>query len=140
MNVVLDSNFILDVYFFKNETAVSLFHQLKKAGASFYRTSATFNELKHVLDREEFSKGTAFQEEILDSWSANSINFESPSPSTLKCRDPLDQKFIDLASSVAPSYLISKDKDILKLQRKASKLRMKFRRPDEFTTFRNLSD
>lgn len=140
MNVVLDTNFILDVYFFKNETAVRLFHQLEKAGARFYRTSATFDELKHVLDREEFSKGTASQEEILDSWTANSINFESPSPSALKCRDPLDQKFIDLADSVAPSYLISKDKDILRLRRKASKLRMKFRRPDEFTTFCKLSD
>ncbi len=140
MNVVLDSNFILDVYFFKNKTAVSLFHQLEKAGASFYRTSATFDELRHVLDREEFSKGNASRAEILDNWSAASINFESPLPSSLKCRDPLDQKFIDLAGSVAPSYLISKDKDILRLRRKASKLRMKFRRPDEFTTFCKLSD
>lgn len=140
MNVVLDTNFILDVYFFKNKTAVSLFHQLVKAGANFYRTSVTFDELKHVLNRDEFSKGTASKTEILDRWSAASINFESPLPSALKCRDPLDQKFIDLAGSVAPSYLISKDKDILRLRRKASKLRMKFRRPDEFTTFCKLSD
>ncbi len=132
INVVLDSNFILDVFFFNNPSSVSLFHRLERAGAHFYRSSSTLEELRHVLGRDEFAHSKIALAEVLERWSDASINFDSCSPSGLKCRDPLDQKFIDLAFSVSPSYLVTKDKDILRLRRKASKLRMKFRRPDEF--------
>jgi predicted nucleic acid-binding protein len=34
------------------------------------------------------------------------------------CRDPLDQKFLDLAVSVRAGWLITRDRDLLKLARK----------------------
>lgn len=132
MNVILDSNFILDVFFFKDSIAVPLFKELQKTGAQFYRTEETTEELKHVLMRDQFLHGDTSPSEVIHSWENASTLCSKPASCSLKCRDPLDQKFIDLAFSLAPCCLISKDNDILKLRRKASKLKMKFGRPDEF--------
>ena len=42
-------------------------------------------------------------------------------PAPWKCRDKTDQMFLDLAYSCRPAKLISKDKQVLKLAKRAAK-------------------
>jgi len=80
-------------------------------------SDATMNELVEVLFRKKFDKYFLNNEEKWSAIQRISLNavFFSPTESITACRDPKDDKFLELAISVSASCIITGDKDLLVL-------------------------
>ena len=55
---------------------------------------------------------------MLEAWQAVASLVAAIQSAPWVCRDPLDQKFLDLAVSTQAGWLITRDRDLLKLARK----------------------
>lgn len=80
-------------------------------------SDATMNELVEVLFRKKFDKYFLNDEEKWNAIQHISLNavFFSPTESITGCRDPKDNKFLELAVSANASCIITGDKDLLVL-------------------------
>lgn len=78
-------------------------------------SDATMNELVEVLFRKKFDKYFLNNEEKWSAIEHISLNavFFSPTESITACRDPKDNKFLELAVSANASCIITGDKDLL---------------------------
>ena len=54
-----------------------------------------------------------------DTWASMCPVVDEPSPAAMRCTDPDDQKFIDLALRSGASALLTRDRAVLKLARRA---------------------
>ena len=118
--LVLDTNVVLDLLHFSDAAALSILHALEAGRASCCVTTETLDELRRVLTYPEFKLDTAAQSGLLARYRALSRLTDTPVPNLNlpRCSDPDDQKFLELASSVAADFLVSKDKALLKLKRR----------------------
>ena len=79
-------------------------------------SSQTLTELKEVLARTKFDRYVS--QEIRLRFLANFLNLTRPIEITeaiTVCRDPKDNKFLELAVSGSAAYLVTGDKDLLVL-------------------------
>lgn len=121
--IVLDTNVLLDILVFDDERAHPLRAALENAQFKAVATSKTIDEFMDVISRDQFQLTIEQQAEILNQWRAWSslIDDESLAPAPWKCKDRDDQVFINLAFTLKPSTLISKDKQVLKIAKRAQK-------------------
>lgn len=117
---VLDTNVLLALWLFR-EPAVEPLRVAVEAGLlQPVCCQATDAEFAEVLNRPElFSIEPERQAALLDAWRARASPVEAIQSAPWVCRDPLDQKFLDLAISAGATWLITRDRDLLKLARKA---------------------
>jgi putative PIN family toxin of toxin-antitoxin system len=117
--VVLDTNILLDLFYFKDQSVEGLLNGLVAHKITAYTCADIWAELEEVLARKPFNQTWEQIKAIRD---LNSSLFEWLTPvvkrSGIKCSDPDDQIFIELAVTVAPCYLITKDKDLLRLSKR----------------------
>lgn len=120
--LVLDTNVVLDWLLFADAAVVPLAHLVTTGQARWVATDAMRQELEHVLTRSRTEAWQAASPDILASW----VRWVEPTvaqPTSLaqplRCSDPDDQKFIDLALQVGAAALISRDRAVLKLARRA---------------------
>lgn len=117
---VLDTNVLLDLWLFRDPVVEPLRTALAAGVVRAFRSPATDAEFAEVLGRPElFSIAPDRQALLLEQWQAAATPAEATRSAPWVCRDPLDQKFLDLAVSVRAGWLITKDRDLLKLARKA---------------------
>jgi putative PIN family toxin of toxin-antitoxin system len=121
--VVLDTNVVLDWLVFKDVTCSALAGQLQARQLGWHATQAMRAELVSVLPRPQFFGWNPDCEYILSTFDelACAIGVE-PIPSGLpspRCRDPDDQKFIDLALALGARWLFSRDRALLELAKPA---------------------
>jgi putative PIN family toxin of toxin-antitoxin system len=118
-SVVLDTNILLDLFYFKDKCVQELMNCLQHHEIRAYTCLAIWEELEEVLARKPFHQSPQQIQMIRDT---NSSLFEWLTPegkkSGIKCSDPDDQIFIELAFAVAPCLLITKDNDLLKLRKR----------------------
>jgi putative PIN family toxin of toxin-antitoxin system len=78
-------------------------------------SDATMNEFIEVLFRKKFDKYFLNNEERLNAIQNISSNgiFFSPTETITDCRDPKDDKFLELAVAANASCIITGDKDLL---------------------------
>lgn len=78
----------------------------------------TFQELSEVLGREKFDKiiPLKYRKSFLVNLKDNCIFYEIESTVDI-CRDPKDNKFLDVAITSNADYLITGDEDLLVLER-----------------------
>jgi putative PIN family toxin of toxin-antitoxin system len=118
-NVVLDTNILLDLFYFKDPSVQELFNRLVQRKITAYTCPDIWAELEEVLARKPFDQSIEQIKAIRDK---NSPLFEWLTPgvkkSGIKCLDPDDQIFIELAITVAPCLLITKDRDLLRLSKR----------------------
>ena len=116
--LILDTNVILDLLVFKDPGAepIRLLLDTKQVDAA--RTSASMAELRDVIGRPTFKLSREDQETILQAWESSSRLLENAAiePAPFTCRDPDDQVFIDMAYSLRPAFLLSKDLRVLELR------------------------
>lgn len=120
--VVLDSNVVLDWLLFRDPTAAALGAAIRAGSVHWFATLAMRNELEHVLTRPHFDGRPGSTQDVLVGWDRWAHPLAEPvgSPTgPLRCSDPDDQKFIDLALHCRPALLISRDKAVLRLARRA---------------------
>lgn len=121
--IILDTNILLDILVFDDERAHPLRAALDAKLLDTVATDKTFAELLDVIGREQFSLDKDQQHLIGEQWKswARIISDNELCQAPWKCKDRDDQVFINLAYSLRPSALISKDKQVLKIAKRAIK-------------------
>ena len=123
--VVLDTNILLDLFYFKDKSVLYLFECLKTEKVQGFTCELIWEEFAEVLARKPFNQTV---EEINLIWSNYQHLFKWQAPqrnnSGIKCSDPDDQIFVELAVELAPCSLITKDKDLLILHKKLQKFQV----------------
>ncbi len=121
--VILDTNILLDIFVFDDQRAHPLRAALSNQELDALVTEDTLDELMDVISRPQFSLDKQKQAEILLQWQSWSrlVKQSDLQVAPWKCKDRDDQVFINLAFSFKPSTLISKDKLVLKLAKRAIK-------------------
>lgn len=114
--MVLDTNIVLDVFVFDDPATQDLKEALRAGKISWLATLAMRDELVRVLTYATILKRlTVCQlgaQQVLAQFDALAALVDAPTRASVTCRDPDDQKFIDLAVA-HKSLLISKDKAVL---------------------------
>lgn len=121
--VVLDSNAVLDWLLFGDATMRPL-GQAIAAGQCRWITSTTLRgELEHVLARGLRSRPQVDTQPLWRAWQALACTVEQPAelppPPGLRCTDGDDQKFLALALAHGARWLVSRDRAVLKLRKRA---------------------
>ena len=121
--IILETNILLDIFVFEDVRASQLRNAVLNQQIKAYSNQASAAELKDVISRPLFSLEKKRQAEIMGQWqslsqSMEDINLEA---APWKCQDPDDQVFLDIAFTLRPSILISKDNAVLKLASRALK-------------------
>ena len=116
---VIDTNVLLDFWVFDDPAARSLRAALQDGRVNALRSGDSVDELTQVIMREKFDLATEARFGILREWDRLATPVERVFAAPLACSDPHDQKFLDLAYTARADWLVTKDKALLKLARRA---------------------
>jgi putative PIN family toxin of toxin-antitoxin system len=121
--VVVDTNVLLDCWAFDDPAARPLWQAIVDGDVTCLRSAATDGELLDVMQRPTFHARLAARgtdpARCLARWQAMAEPVERVFPAPWACTDPHDQKFLDLACTGRAGLLVTKDKALLKLARRA---------------------
>jgi len=116
---VLDTNVVLDCFVFRNVGCLPLRSALENDSVRWVATPAMREELAHVLGRGFDARWRADPAAVMAAWDRGAQLLPEPARSSLYCTDPDDQKFIDLALALNAPWLLTRDRAVLKLARRA---------------------
>jgi len=132
---VLDTNVVLDWLVFEDPHVQGLRQGVQDKRISVVTYEPALDELRHVLTYRQFKLDSARQEEVFNLYRAQTLVAALPEgfslhnlmlpPGFPRCRDRDDQHFLALAHHAKVDALVSKDKDLLKLKRRAGKFGVK---------------
>ena len=123
-SLVLDTNIVLDLFHFADPVALPILEALEAGNIVCWSDEATLAELKRVLTYPELKLDTETANVLLERYQKLSRPAAPGNAPPLPiCKDPDDQKFLELAARCGASLLISKDKALLVL---AGKPRLPF--------------
>ena len=132
--VVLDTNVVFDWLVFRNPGCALLAAAIEDGRLQWIATQAMQDELAHVLSRGVASAYSPDVPMINATWHRLARIVEPPLPTLvprLRCTDPDDQKFIELALHGA-RWLITRDRAVLKLGKRAAALGVTFTTPERW--------
>jgi predicted nucleic acid-binding protein len=120
---VLDTQAVLDWLYF-GDPATLHWETWRQAGHWHWVVGAAMrDELAHVLGRGSLPAGQGLAgPALLEVFDARARVLPAPVPTLanpLRCSDPDDQKFIDFALAHRVAWLVSRDRAVLKLKRRA---------------------
>lgn len=121
--IVIDTQVVMDWLVFRDARVQALTAAVTSGTLRWLVAPAMRDEIRHVLGRgiaASYAPDLAFIEAQFDTH-ALAVPAIAPQPpaSRLVCRDPDDQKFIDLALAANARWLISRDKAVLALAKRA---------------------
>ena len=115
-NVVIDTNIVLDAFVFKDPATAPLLDGLHSGALGWLATHPMREELERVLAYPKIVKRLTHHrldaDGVLAQFDALAQLKEVAPKAPLTCKDPDDQKFIDLAVA-HQSLLLSKDQAVL---------------------------
>ena len=116
--LVLDTNVILDLLVFKDPSTEPIRLMLDAKLVDAVRSEASMLELVDVIQRPIFKLSQQEQEMILQAWEGVTRLLENTAIESAPfiCRDDDDQIFLDMAYSIRPAVLLSKDLRVLELR------------------------
>lgn len=120
-SAVLDTNTVLDWLVFRDPAALVLAGEIE-AGRVTWRASPWMGrEFAQVLPREALRRWRPDPVLTAAAWSRHArIEPAEPPAGALNCSDPDDQVFIDLALHLRCTWLLTRDRALLKLARRAA--------------------
>lgn len=125
---VIDTNVLLDCWVFDDPATRPLWLAIEAGRLACLRSADTEAELADVLRRPLFAPRLAARGAdvavLLARWQAVAQPVARVFAAPWGCTDPHDQKFLDLAASARADLLVSKDKALLKLARRARRERL----------------
>jgi len=125
--VVLDTNIVLDTFVFSDEAALPLRAALVDGGLQWIADAAMREELARVLGYPQIVPRLAYYEldaaAVLAAFDRHARILPSAPRAQVICKDPDDQKFIDLAVAYR-ALLLSKDQAVLRLARRLQPLQV----------------
>ena len=126
MKLVLDTNVVIDWLHFRDPGVAPIAHAIEAGSADPVTSVECLEELRRVLEYPQFRLDAEARDRIFAQYRARALLFDvdvAVATSSLpRCRDPDDQKFLELALHSSADYLLSKDKALLKLSRAAARL------------------
>lgn len=112
---VFDTNVVVDALFFPASFGRRAFDLVSSEG-TLACSNATFAELAEVIYRDKFDRYvTDAEREAFLRLYASACDFTEPTKKLRVCRDPSDDKFLELAIAVNADKLITRDRDLLTL-------------------------
>src|ERR671924_489941 len=125
VRLVLDTNVALDLLLFDDPGVSPIARALADARASWITDAECRAEFERVLGYPKFAleapsiaAALVRYDALTQPWMPSQAVSRGDIP---HCRDPDDQKFLDLAYASGANYLISKDRSLLDLARKVHK-------------------
>ncbi len=112
---VLDTNVLVDALFFPTSFGRRALDLARRDG-TLACSDATFAELAEVIYRPKFDRYiTDAEREVFLRAYAGACAFVEPNEKLNLCRDPKDDKFLELALAANADSLITRDHDLLAL-------------------------
>lgn len=127
VRVVLDTNVCLDLFVFRDPRVAALEAALRTGAIAAVTRADCRGEWQRVLRYPQFRLDD-------EGWASACAAFDAlipcaaaappadPDPALPRCRDPDDQKFLELAWETGARALITKDKALLALRRRLGRL------------------
>jgi uncharacterized protein len=131
--LVLDTNVVLDWLVFRDPSSLPVEAAIRSGRARWFVTAAIRLETERVLTFKQFASYAIDPVAVFSTWEtlAETIeSFTAPLSHPLRCTDPDDQKFIDLALQLGGGALLSRDRAVLKLARRARTLGLTIATPE----------
>lgn len=123
--LVLDTNIVLDLYVFADEAARPVRAAVEGGGRRWLATQAMRDELERVLGYVQIVSRLAHYQlaagDVLAAFDRHSECVGVPARAPVVCKDPDDQKFVDLAVAHGAT-LLSKDRAVLALRKRLERL------------------
>lgn len=126
---MLDTNVLLSLFVFADSRLAALRAALERGTLIALTDERCLAEFRRVLGYPLFSLDTGGQEAALSTYTALAervSTMPNSVPPLPLCRDPDDQKFLELARNGNADWLVTSDKALLKLARRG-RLRELFR-------------
>ena len=123
--VIIDTNVVLEWLWFRDPRCDALAQAVGTGQVRWIASAAMHDELVHVLARGIGAGAKGDAGVVLQGWQRWVVPREPDgrtTPPGLRCTDPDDQKFIDLAWQAGASTLLSRDRAVLRLARRARAL------------------
>ena len=121
--LILDTNIWLDWLVFTDTLIAPIQQAVFKKTVQLVGTQTMCDELADVLTRSYLAERFAQRFERIDSaiavWLEHTQLVEAAPCATLHCKDADDQMFVDLALAATPAILVSKDRAVLSLAKRA---------------------
>ena len=121
VRVVIDTNIVLDLWLFEDPATVPLRAALQSGVITHLATASMRDELSRVLTyphlMKRMAKSNIQAQDILNRFDEHLLAAEPADKAPCTCKDPDDQKFIDLAVAHAVP-LLSKDSAILCMKKR----------------------
>ena len=118
---VIDTNIVLDLWLFEDPATVPLRAALQSGLITHLATDSMREELARVLTYphivKRMTKSNIQAQDILNRFDEHCVSAEPAAKAPCTCKDPDDQKFIDLAVAHAVP-LLSKDAAILCMKKR----------------------
>lgn len=133
--VVIDTNVVFEWLVFRNPGCQALVSAIEAGSVRWVSTAEMRHELHHVLGRGVIAHYQPDLPAIEATWDRLGEMLPAPEPRLvplLRCTDRDDQKFIDLALQSA-RWLVTRDRAVLKLAKRARALGVEFTTPERWT-------
>ena len=141
--VVLDTNVVLDWLVFRNPVCAALGGALAAATLRWCASAAMRAELAHVLGRGAAQAWNPDLATLWTLWERNCDELAAPTflvpAMRLRCTDADDQMFIDFSLAHGARFLLSRDRAVLKLARRARPFGLTITTPADWATARSAS-
>lgn len=129
--VVLDTNTVLDWLVFHEPAVAALAAAVEQGQVQWLACQAMRDELARTLGYRTLAKWKPDSERVLASFDQHAQLHAAPPPAPLplRCSDPDDQVFLELALAHRATWLLTHDRALLKLARRARPLGLAILRP-----------
>lgn len=129
-SIVLDTNIVLDWLLFSDRGVSALAAALEDGRLRWLACRRMRDEFEHTLRRPELARWSPDSERLLARFDRHAVMLDPPtSAPDLRCDDADDQVFVDLAVQAKAAWLISHDRAVLRLRRRAARIGLKIAKP-----------
>lgn len=118
--LVVDTNVVLDLVVFRDASAAPIARALREGRAECLTNAACLAELRTVLGRPQFGLDATALARALAEYAAlaqRAADAQGRAAPLPRCRDPDDQKFLELARDAGADCLVTRDRALLRLRR-----------------------
>ena len=115
LRFVVDTNILVSAVLIKSSIPDVAFKKARSLGIILF-SDATFQELQEILNRSKFDKyiSVSIRTQFLAKFKLESEETEIVKM-IKECRDPKDDKFLEVAINGNATHIITRDKDLLEL-------------------------